>query len=76
MQHNISPPSRVKRIKEKERKEHRLLDFQYPNLPGQKKEHDRGPKQPHTVNIVKYVGKHPLAKHQKKLLTLTNKFKV
>ncbi|GMP52877.1 hypothetical protein CsSME_00018542 [Camellia sinensis var. sinensis] len=27
MQHNISPPSRVKRIKEKDRKEHRLPDF-------------------------------------------------
>ncbi|KAL7213104.1 hypothetical protein ACSBR2_015753 [Camellia fascicularis] len=36
MQHNISPPSRVKRIKEKDRKEHRLPDFQYPDLPGQK----------------------------------------
>ena len=31
MQHNISPPSRVKRIKEKDRKEHRLPDFQYPD---------------------------------------------
>ncbi|GMP47503.1 hypothetical protein CsSME_00015200 [Camellia sinensis var. sinensis] len=36
MQHNISPPFRVKRIKEKDRKEHRLPDFQYPDLPGQK----------------------------------------
>ncbi|KAL7249732.1 hypothetical protein ACSBR1_011838 [Camellia fascicularis] len=27
MQHNLSPPSRVKRIKEKDRKEHRLPDF-------------------------------------------------
>ncbi|GMP90794.1 hypothetical protein CsSME_00041763 [Camellia sinensis var. sinensis] len=54
MQHNISPPSRVKRIKEKDRKEHCLPDFQYPNLPGQK--------QPHTVEIVEDVEKHPPAK--------------
>ncbi|CAL5405281.1 unnamed protein product [Camellia sinensis] len=33
MQHNIIPPSRVKRIKKKDRKEHRLPDFQYPDLP-------------------------------------------
>ncbi|KAL7247876.1 hypothetical protein ACSBR2_002726 [Camellia fascicularis] len=67
MQHNISPPSRVKRIKEKDRKEHRLPDFQYPDLPGQK--------QPHTVEMVKDVKKYPPAKQPKKL-TLTNKFKV
>ncbi|CAL5424750.1 unnamed protein product [Camellia sinensis] len=77
MQHNLSPSSRVKRIKEKDQKEYRLPDFQYLNLPGQKKkEHDRGPKQPHTVDIVEDVDKHPPAKHPKKLLTLTNKFKV
>ncbi|GMP39725.1 hypothetical protein CsSME_00010445 [Camellia sinensis var. sinensis] len=67
MQHNISPPSRVKRIKEKDRKEHRLPDFQYPNLPGQK--------QPHPVEIVEDVEKHPPAKQPKKL-SFTNKFKV
>ncbi|KAL7244181.1 hypothetical protein ACSBR1_016420 [Camellia fascicularis] len=67
MQHNISPPSRVKRIKEKDRKEHRLPDFQYPDLPGQK--------QPHTVEMVEDAEKHPPAKQPKKL-TLTNKFKV
>ncbi|CAL5329245.1 unnamed protein product [Camellia sinensis] len=54
MQHNISPPSRVKRIKEKDRKEHRLPDFQYPDLPGQK--------QPHPVEMVEDVEKHPPAK--------------
>ncbi|KAL7248230.1 hypothetical protein ACSBR2_003023 [Camellia fascicularis] len=68
MQRNLSPPSRVKRIKEKDRKEHRFPDFQYPDLPGQK--------QPHTVEMVEDVNKHPPAKHPKKLLTLTNKFKV
>ncbi|GMP50143.1 hypothetical protein CsSME_00016880 [Camellia sinensis var. sinensis] len=57
MQHNLSPPSRVKHIKEKDRKEHRLPDFQYPDLPGQK--------QPHTVEMVEDVEKHPLAKHPK-----------
>ncbi|KAL7229828.1 hypothetical protein ACSBR2_008393 [Camellia fascicularis] len=67
MQHNLNPPSRVKRIKEKDRKEHRLPDFQYPDLPGQK--------QPHIVEMVEDVDKHPPAKHPKKL-TLTNKFKV
>ncbi|KAL7175136.1 hypothetical protein ACSBR2_028857 [Camellia fascicularis] len=67
MQHNLSPPSRVKRIKEKDRKEYRLPDFQYPNLPGQK--------QPHTVEMVEDVDKHPPAKHPKRL-TLTNRFKV
>ncbi|CAL5385665.1 unnamed protein product [Camellia sinensis] len=67
MQHNISPPSRVKRIKEKDRKEHRLPDFQYPDLPGQK--------QPHPVEMVEDVEKHPPAKQPKKL-SLTNKFKV
>ncbi|KAL7164144.1 hypothetical protein ACSBR2_040121 [Camellia fascicularis] len=67
MQHNISPPSRVKRIKEKDQKEHRLPDFQYTDLPGQK--------QPHTVEMVEDVEKHPPAKQPKKL-TLTNKFKV
>ncbi|KAL7169900.1 hypothetical protein ACSBR2_034863 [Camellia fascicularis] len=67
MQHNISPPSRVKRTKEKDRKEHRLPDFQYPDLPGQK--------QPHPVEMVEDVEKHPPAKPPKKL-SLTNKFKV
>ncbi|XP_028101948.1 uncharacterized protein LOC114301216 [Camellia sinensis] len=67
MQHNLSPPSKVKRIKEEDRKEHRLPDFQYPDLLGQK--------QPHTVEMVEDMDKHPLAKHPKKL-TLTNKFKV
>ncbi|GMP81540.1 hypothetical protein CsSME_00036213 [Camellia sinensis var. sinensis] len=67
MQHNISPPSKVKRIKEKYRKEHRLPDFQYPDLPGRK--------QPHTVEMVEDIEKHPPAKQPKKL-TLTNKFKV
>ncbi|GMP56000.1 hypothetical protein CsSME_00020632 [Camellia sinensis var. sinensis] len=67
MQHNISPPSRVKRIKEKDRKEHRLPDFQYPDLPGQK--------QPHPVEIVEDVKKHPPAKQPKKL-SFTNKFKI
>ncbi|CAL5395298.1 unnamed protein product [Camellia sinensis] len=67
MQHNISPPSRVKHIKEKDRKEHRLPDFQYPDLPGQK--------QSHPVEMVEDVEKHPPAKQPKKL-SLTNKFKV
>ncbi|KAL7245768.1 hypothetical protein ACSBR2_000995 [Camellia fascicularis] len=67
MQHNISPPSRMKRIKEKDRKEYCLPDFQYPDLPGQK--------QPHTVEMVEDVEKHAPAKQPKKL-TLTNKFKV
>ncbi|KAL7246192.1 hypothetical protein ACSBR2_001342 [Camellia fascicularis] len=40
MQHNLSPPSRVKRIEEKDQKKHCLPDFQYPDLLGQKKEHD------------------------------------
>ncbi|KAL7180123.1 hypothetical protein ACSBR1_043356 [Camellia fascicularis] len=57
MQHNLSPPSRVQRIKEKDRKEHRLPDFQYPDLPGQK--------QPHTVEMVEDVEKHPPAKQPK-----------
>ncbi|KAL7231011.1 hypothetical protein ACSBR2_009311 [Camellia fascicularis] len=76
MQHNLSTPSRVKRIKEKDQKEHRLPDLEYQDLPSPKKEHDRGPNQPHTIHIVENVGKHPPAKHPKKLLTLTNKFKV
>ncbi|CAL5398964.1 unnamed protein product [Camellia sinensis] len=67
MQHNISPPSRVKRIKEKDRKEHRLPDFQYPDLPGQK--------QPHPIEMVEDVEKCPPAKQPKKL-SFTNKFKV
>ncbi|GMP74922.1 hypothetical protein CsSME_00032174 [Camellia sinensis var. sinensis] len=67
MQHNISPPSRVKRIKEKDKKEHRLPDFQYPDLPGRKL--------PHTVEMVEDVEKHQPAKQPKKL-TLTNKFKI
>ncbi|GMQ08802.1 hypothetical protein CsSME_00052381 [Camellia sinensis var. sinensis] len=67
MQHNLNRPSRVKRIKEKDRKEHHLPNFQYPDLSGQK--------QPHTVAMVKDVDKHPPAKHPKKL-TLTNKYKV
>ncbi|CAL5376325.1 unnamed protein product [Camellia sinensis] len=60
MQHNISPPSRVKRIKEKDRKEHRLPDFQYPDLPGQK--------QPHPIEMVEDVEKHPPAKQPKKII--------
>ncbi|GMP53300.1 hypothetical protein CsSME_00018795 [Camellia sinensis var. sinensis] len=66
MQHNISPPSRVKRIKEKDRKEHRLPDFQYPDLPGQK--------QPHPVEMVEDVEEHPPTKQPKKL-SFTKKFK-
>ncbi|CAL5416610.1 unnamed protein product [Camellia sinensis] len=67
MQHNLNPPSKVKHIKEEDRKEHRLPDFQYPDLLGQK--------QPHTVEMAEDMDKHPLVKHPKKL-TLTNKFKV
>ncbi|GMQ11577.1 hypothetical protein CsSME_00054161 [Camellia sinensis var. sinensis] len=67
MQHNISPPFRVKRIKEKDRKEHRLPDFQYPDLPGQK--------QPHPVEMVEDEEEHPPAKQPKKL-SFTKKFKV
>ncbi|XP_028119558.1 uncharacterized protein LOC114317063 [Camellia sinensis] len=67
MQHNISPPSRVKRIKEKDRKEHRLPDFQYPDLPGQK--------QPPPVEMVEDEEEHPPAKQPKKL-SFTKKFKV
>ncbi|CAL5329956.1 unnamed protein product [Camellia sinensis] len=61
------PPSRVKRIKEKDRKEHRLPDFQYPDLPGQK--------QPHPVEMVEDVEEHPPAKQPKKS-SFTKKFKV
>ncbi|GMP85180.1 hypothetical protein CsSME_00038440 [Camellia sinensis var. sinensis] len=47
LEHIISPPSRVKRIKQKVRKEHRLDEFEYPNLPGQKKGKEGAEEQSH-----------------------------
>ncbi|KAL7192953.1 hypothetical protein ACSBR2_024711 [Camellia fascicularis] len=55
----LSPPSIVKRIKQKVRREHRLDDFQYPDLPGQKKEKEGVEEQSHTVHIVQDLDKHP-----------------
>ncbi|GMP63230.1 hypothetical protein CsSME_00024999 [Camellia sinensis var. sinensis] len=47
LEHIISPPSMVKRIKQKVKKEHRLDEFEYPNLLGQKKGKDGAEEQSH-----------------------------
>ncbi|GMP99979.1 hypothetical protein CsSME_00047244 [Camellia sinensis var. sinensis] len=74
----LSPLSRIKRIKQKVRREHRLDDFQYTDFPGQKKGKEGIEKQSHIVHIVQDVDKHPQTKHPTKYkkLTLTNKLKV
>ncbi|GMQ03365.1 hypothetical protein CsSME_00049190 [Camellia sinensis var. sinensis] len=74
----LSPRSKVKRIKQKVRKEHRLDEFQYPDLPSQTKEKEGVEEQSHTVYIVQDLDKHPQKKNPTKYkkLTLTNKLKV
>ncbi|CAL5377627.1 unnamed protein product [Camellia sinensis] len=78
LEHIISPPSRVKRIKQKVRKEHRLDEFEYPNLPGQKKGKEGAEEQSHAVQIALDLDKHPQKKQPTKYkkLTLNNKLKV
>ncbi|GMP30343.1 hypothetical protein CsSME_00005051 [Camellia sinensis var. sinensis] len=74
----LSSLSKVKCIKQKVRREHRLVNFQYPDLPGQKKEKEGAKDQSHTIHIVQDVAKQPQTKHptKSKKLTLTNKMKV
>ncbi|GMP92555.1 hypothetical protein CsSME_00042726 [Camellia sinensis var. sinensis] len=78
LEHIISPPSRVKHIKQKVRKEHRLDEFEYPNLPGQKKRKEGAAEQSHAVQIAQDLDKHPQKKHPTKYkkLILNNKLKV
>ncbi|CAL5325863.1 unnamed protein product [Camellia sinensis] len=78
LEHIISPPSRVKRIKQKVRKEHQLDEFEYPNLPGQKKGKEGAGEQSHAVQIAQDLHKHPQKKQPTKYkkLTLNNKLKV
>ncbi|GMP44114.1 hypothetical protein CsSME_00013197 [Camellia sinensis var. sinensis] len=78
LEHIINPPSRVKRINQKVRKEHRLNEFEYPNLPGQKKGKEGAEEQSHAVQIVQDLDKHPQKKQPTKYknLTLNNKLKV
>ncbi|CAL5368348.1 unnamed protein product [Camellia sinensis] len=80
LEHIISPPSRVKRIKQKVRKEHRLDEFEYPNpnLPGQKKRKEGAEEQSHAVQIAQDLDKQPPKKQptKSKKLTLNNKLKV
>ncbi|THG03397.1 hypothetical protein TEA_011034 [Camellia sinensis var. sinensis] len=78
LEHVISPPSRVKRIKQKVRKEHRLDEFEYPNLPGQKKGKEGAEQQSHAVQIAQDLDKQPPKKQptKSKKLTLNNKLKV
>ncbi|KAF5932744.1 hypothetical protein HYC85_028915 [Camellia sinensis] len=78
LEHIISPPSRVKRIKQKVRKEHRLDEFEYPNLPGQKKGKEGAEQQSHAVQIAQDLDKQPPKKQptKSKKLTLNNKLKV
>ncbi|CAL5372192.1 unnamed protein product [Camellia sinensis] len=78
LEHIISPPSRVKRIKQKVRKEHQLDEFEYPNLPGQKKGKEGAEEQSHAVQIAQDLRKHPQKKQPTKYkkLTLNNKLKV
>ncbi|CAL5386171.1 unnamed protein product [Camellia sinensis] len=51
LEHIISPPSRVKHIKQKVRKEHWLDEFEYPNLLGQKKGEKGAEKQSHALTL-------------------------
>ncbi|GMQ06616.1 hypothetical protein CsSME_00051136 [Camellia sinensis var. sinensis] len=78
LEHIISPPSRVKRIKQKVRKEHRLDEFEYPNLPGQKKGKEGAEQKSHAVQIAQYLDKQPPKKQptKSKKLSLNNKLKV
>ncbi|CAL5342396.1 unnamed protein product [Camellia sinensis] len=78
LEHIISPPSRVKRIKQKVRKEHRLEEFEYPNLPGQNKGKEGAEQQSHAVQIAQDLDKQPPKKQPTKFkkLTLNNKLKV
>ncbi|XP_028089856.1 uncharacterized protein LOC114290170 isoform X1 [Camellia sinensis] len=78
LEHVISPPSRVKRIKQKVRKEHRLDEFEYPNLPGQKKGKEGAEQQSHAVQIAQDLDKQPPKKQptKSKKLSLNNKLKV
>ncbi|XP_028059215.1 uncharacterized protein LOC114262948 [Camellia sinensis] len=78
LEHIISPPSRVKRIKQKVRKEHRLDEFEYPNLPGQKKGKEGAEQQSHAVQIAQDLDKQPPKKQptKSKKLSLNNKLKV
>lgn len=66
LEHIISSPSRGKRIKQKVRKEHRLDEFEYPNLPGQKKRKEGAEEQSHAVQIAQDLDKHPQKKHPTK----------
>ncbi|CAL5427562.1 unnamed protein product [Camellia sinensis] len=77
LEHIISPLSRVKHIKQKVRKEHRLDEFEYPNLPGQKKRKEGAVEQSHAVQIAQDLDKHPQKKHPTKYkkLILNNKLK-
>lgn len=78
LEHIISPPSRVKRIKQKVRKEHWLDEFEYPNLPGQKKGKEGAKEQSHAIQIAQDLDKQPQKKQPTKYkkLTLNNKLKV
>ncbi|GMP48004.1 hypothetical protein CsSME_00015510 [Camellia sinensis var. sinensis] len=78
LEHIISLPSRVKHIKQKVRKEHRLDEFKCPNLPGQKKGKEGAEEQSHAVQIAQDLDKHPQKKQPTKYkkLTLNNKLKV
>ncbi|GMP82957.1 hypothetical protein CsSME_00037049 [Camellia sinensis var. sinensis] len=78
LEHIISPPSRVKHIKQKVRKEHRLGEFEYPNLPGQKKGKEGPEEQSHAVQIAQDLDKQPQKKQPTKYkkLTLNNKLKI
>ncbi|GMP30770.1 hypothetical protein CsSME_00005285 [Camellia sinensis var. sinensis] len=78
LEHIISPPSRVKRIKQKVRKEHRLDEFEYPNLPGQKKGKEGAQQKSHAVQIAQDLDKQPPKKQptKSKKLSLNNKLKV
>ncbi|CAL5371909.1 unnamed protein product [Camellia sinensis] len=62
----------------KVRKEHRLDEFEYPNLPGQKKGKEGAEQQSHTVQIAQDLDKQPPKKQptKSKKLTLNNKLKV
>ncbi|CAL5341698.1 unnamed protein product [Camellia sinensis] len=78
LEHVISPPSRVKRIKQKVRTEHRLDEFEYPNLPGQKKGKEGAQQKSHAVQIAQDLDKQPPKKQptKSKKLSLNNKLKV
>ncbi|XP_028117452.1 uncharacterized protein LOC114315083 [Camellia sinensis] len=65
-------------IKKKVRKEHRLDEFEYPNLPGQKKGKEGAQQKSHAVQIAQDLDKQPPKKQptKSKKLSLNNKLKV